>query len=171
MNIELTEYIIDFAKSLEVPVILNPAPAHKLSLETFRDLDYITPNETELEILTNIPVTDCDSAYKAAEKLLELGVRNVIVTLGEIGAILVNKDTKKLLPARKVNVVDTIAAGDTFNGALAHGIVSGNSLIESIKFANVVASLTVTKRGAIPSLPTIDDVNEVLSEYKFWKSN
>lgn len=166
MNIELTEYIIDIAKGFGVSVILNPAPAHKLSLDTFKDLDYITPNETELELLTNTPVTDYDSTYKAAEKLLELGVKNVIVTLGENGAILVNKDIKISLPARKVNVVDTIAAGDTFNGALAHAIVSGYSLVDSIKFANVVASLTVTKRGAIPSLPSIDDVNQVLSEYK-----
>ena len=166
MNIELTEYIIELAKGFGVPVILNPAPAHKLSDDTFKDLDYITPNETELQLLTNIPVTDYDSAYTAADKLLELGVKNVIVTLGENGAILVNKDIKISLPAREVNVVDTIAAGDTFNGALAHAIVSGYSLVDSVKFANVVASLTVTKRGAIPSLPSIDDVNEVLSEYK-----
>lgn len=139
--------------------ILNPAPAAPLPPELFQQVDFLTPNETELEMISGIPVPDPETAAKAARSLLDRGVAHVIVTLGEMGALLVNRTREKLFPARKVAVVDSTAAGDAFNGALAHSLANGAGLSEAIEFANAVGSFSVTRKGAQSAMPSPEEIN------------
>jgi ribokinase len=142
------------AKENSAMVVLNPAPACSLPDQLFRSIDIITPNETEAGLLTGVAVNDAETAAEAAEVLLKRGVRSVIVTLGSSGCLLVTRERKKLFPARRVQPVDTTAAGDAFNGALAYALAEGTSLEDAIPFANSVAAYSVTKFGAQSSMPT-----------------
>ena len=134
-------------------VILNPAPAVELPDQLYRSLYMITPNETETELLTGIRVSDQESAAKAAEFFKAKGVRIVIITMGAAGAYIHSDEHRELIPAPKVNAVDTTAAGDCFNGALAVGLARGDRLDEVVRYANRAAAITVTRRGAQSSLP------------------
>ena len=147
------------AKEEGKTVILNPAPAPEgLPDELLELIDYITPNETELRKLSESKIKDSDSLSQMAEYFVKKGVKNVIVTLGEKGALLVNEQKQLLLEAEKVNGIDTTAAGDCFNGALAVALAEGKPLEESISFANKAAAIAVTRRGAIESLPYRDEM-------------
>lgn len=141
-------------------VILNPAPAQQLPEALFINLYLITPNETEAEILTGIKVTDRKTAVAAAEKLLNMGVQNAIITMGAEGAFFKNKDFEMLIPASKVNAVDTTAAGDVFNGVLAAGITSGKDWEAAISTACKAASISVTRMGAQASMPYLYEIND-----------
>jgi ribokinase len=134
-------------------VILNPAPARQLSDDLLKSLFLITPNEVEAELLTGVNITDIKSAEKAAIKLLKKGVRNVIITMGAAGAFLHNSDISKLIPVVPVKAVDSTAAGDVFNGALAVAISEGTALEEAVTFGNRAASISVTRMGAQASAP------------------
>ncbi len=138
--------------------ILNPAPAREIPDELYPLINYLTPNETELQILSNMIVSDADSAEKAARLILKKGIQNVIVTLGEKGALLVTKYNSELFPAQKVTAVDTTAAGDAFNGALAYSLAEDKEIRDAIRFANKAASISVTKMGAQSSLPKINEI-------------
>ena len=131
----------------------SPAPAAKLSDHVLNGLYCITPNEHEAEELTGISVFDRDSAGKAAQELLQRGVRNVIITLGGDGALLVNSDEVYHQVAERVEVVDTTAAGDTFNGILAAMLAEGRSMKDSISLAVRGATLSVQLPGATGSVP------------------
>ncbi|NUQ41778.1 MAG: ribokinase [Calditrichaceae bacterium] len=139
--------------------ILNPAPAAPLPLELLQQVDFLTPNETELEMISGMAAADPESAAKAARSLLNRGIGHVIVTLGERGALLVDQSMEKLFPARKVAVVDSTAAGDAFNGALAHSLASGAGLNEAIEFANAVGSFSVTRKGAQSAMPSPEEID------------
>lgn len=143
--------------------ILNPAPAQKLPGELLGIIDYLTPNETELEILSGLKVTDEESAINAARSLLNKGVKNVIVTLGSKGSLLVTESFYKMFEAVKVNPLDTTAAGDSFNGAFAYSLNAGNGIEESIAFANRAAAVSVTRMGAQASMPFINEVDELVA--------
>jgi len=134
-------------------MILNPAPAQSLPPTLFPYLYLITPNETETEVLTGIKVKDQSSIKQAAEKLKEKGVANVIITLGSEGAYLYHNGSGALIPTRKVKAVDTTAAGDVFNGAIAVALAEGNTLKQAVEFANHAAAISVTKMGAQASAP------------------
>lgn len=142
--------------------ILNPAPASELDDELLSLVDFLTPNESELEILSGCKVYEECSAEKAAKVLLDKGVKNVLVTVGERGAILVNKEGTKKFEACKMKAIDTTAAGDSFNGALAYSLSNGQTLNEAIQFANYAAALSVTKMGAQTSMPTLKEVEALL---------
>ncbi len=144
-------------------VILNPAPAQKLPKELFGYLYLITPNETEAEILTGIKVEDRNSAAKAAEKLIEFGVQNAIITMGAEGAYFKNHAIEMLVKGLKVSAVDTTAAGDVFNGVLAVGITLGKDWEESISTACKAASISVTRMGAQASMPYLKEVEELVA--------
>lgn len=148
------------AKAHGATVILNPAPARKLPRALLQMVDYLTPNETETEILTGMPVKNLISVKRAAQRLLGMGVQNVIVTLGAKGCLLVNNESVATFPARKVKAVDSTAAGDAFNGALAFMLVEGKNLDEAILFANQVAAYSVTKMGAQSSMPTMKELHK-----------
>jgi ribokinase len=134
-------------------VILNPAPAQSLPKDLFKELFIITPNESETETLLGVKISDLNSIEQAAQKLYGLGVKNVVITLGVEGAYLFNSEGGRHIPTRKVTPVDTTAAGDVFNGALAVAIAEGSSPVKAIEFANRAAALSVTRMGAQSSAP------------------
>ena len=140
-----------WAHAKGVPVILNPAPAAKLPTELYRCLDWITPNETEAELLTGVKVTDAKSAQKAVEVFLKRGVKHVVITMGSKGAYCGN--CRKLYPCKKVKAIDCVAAGDTFNGAFVVALAEGKSCAEAVAFAQKAAAISVTRPGAQSSVP------------------
>ena len=140
-----------WAHAKGVPVILNPAPAAKLPGELYKCLDWITPNETEAELLTGVKVTDAKSAQKAVDVLLKRGVGHVVVTMGSKGAYCGN--CRKLYPCKKVKAVDCVAAGDTFNGAFVVALAEGKCCKEAIAFAQKASAISVTRPGAQSSVP------------------
>ncbi|HEY8443777.1 MAG TPA: ribokinase [Clostridia bacterium] len=166
LRLDVTYEIIRTCHRLGAPVILNPAPAVRLDEDILRMVDYLTPNETELAVLTQMPTNTQEEVFAAADKLLDIGVKNVIATLGSRGALIATRESKKIISGYKVQAVDTVAAGDSFNGALAKCIAEGKPLEDAVKFANAVGALTVTKRGAIPSLPKLGEVEEFIKNCK-----
>lgn len=145
--------------------ILNPAPAPEaIPDDVYPCLHYITPNETELQKLTGRPVSTVEDASAAAGILLEKGAANVIVTLGGKGALLRNRETETLYAAPKVPVVDTTAAGDTFNGAIAVRLAEGAEIGQAVPFANAAAALAVSKKGAQTSVPSRAEVDRFIKE-------
>jgi ribokinase len=151
--LETVEYVAGMASSKGNKVILNPAPAFHLPDKLLSDLFLITPNESEATILTGIPVNDQKSAEEAASSLLAKGVKMVIITLGAAGAFYMTNEKSGLIPAPRVDAVDTTAAGDTFSGALAVALSEGKSLEDSVVFANLAAAISVTRPGAQSSVP------------------
>lgn len=151
-------YAAKLGARLQKKVILNPAPAQPLPDELLRQLFLITPNESEAEILTGIKVHDQLSAAQAASVLLSKGVKQVIITLGPKGAFYKSHQTELLVPAPKVKAVDTTAAGDVFNGALAVEISIGKDWKTAMSFACKAASLSVTRMGAQASMPIRSDI-------------
>lgn len=139
-------------------VILNPAPAQTLSDDLLKCLYLITPNETEAELLTGVKVHDLVTAEKAASKLLAKGVQNVIITMGASGAYILSGRTSKMVRVISVKAVDTTAAGDIFNGALAVAISEGKDIEEAVNFANRAAAISVTRMGAQASAPYRNEI-------------
>lgn len=156
--IETVRKAVELARVGGAAVILNPAPAQSLPPSLLAGVDLLTPNETEASILTGMAVEDEASAEAAARRLLEMDVGAVIVTRGAEGALLVTADAVHSFPARSVRAVDTTAAGDAFNGALAFALASGQTLEQAIPFANTVAAYAVTRKGAQTSMPTQDEL-------------
>lgn len=140
-----------WAHAAGVPVVLNPAPAAKLPKELYACLDWITPNETEAELLTGVKVTDAKSAAKAVAVFKKRGVGHVVITMGVKGAYC--GDCGKIFPAKKVKAVDCVAAGDTFNGAFVVALVEGKSCKDAIAFAQEASAISVTRHGAQASVP------------------
>ncbi|SEU03033.1 ribokinase [Paenibacillus sp. NFR01] len=146
-----------------VPVILNPAPARALPAEMLRQVTYLTPNESEAALLSGLAVDSLESAEQAGRALLAQGVQGVIVTLGAKGALIVNDQGCLHIPGFAVQAVDTVAAGDSFSGALATRLVAGDTLTEAVSYSGAVGALTVSKRGAIEALPTLAEVERFLA--------
>ena len=154
----------EFAKQEKVQVILNPAPAQALPDELLSLVDIITPNETETEYLTGIKVIDDKSAQEAANILHNKGIGTVLITLGSRGVWVSQTGHQGcIVPAFKVKAVDTIAAGDTFNGAFITALLEGQPMMSAIKFAHAAAAIAVTRSGAQPSVPWRDEVDAFLS--------
>jgi ribokinase len=154
----------ELARKHDTKFILNPAPAQTLPAKLLASVDILTPNETEASLLTDISVTDLDSARKASIKLLECGVKAVIITMGAQGFLLTTSQQNTFVKAVKVNPVDSTAAGDAFTGSLAASLAWGKSLKEASEFANYVAALSVTKVGAQASMPTMKEVETFMAE-------
>lgn len=143
--------------------LLNPAPARALPRELLERVEVLTPNETELEILTGIFPTDDAACHRAASVLLDQGVKAVVVTLGSKGSFLANSQRAKHFDPIAVTPVDTTAAGDAFNGALAWFLAQGRDLENAIALANCVGALSTTKRGAQASMPSFEELRAVAS--------
>jgi ribokinase len=156
--ISTIEYAIEACFNKKATIILNPAPAQILSEKIFRNLSFITPNETEAELLTGVKVNDEVSAAKAAAVFIEKGVQNVIITLGSKGALFYTKNKKQLIPTKTVKAVDTTAAGDVFNGALAVALSNEMETEYAISFACKAASISVTRMGAQSSAPSKEEI-------------
>jgi ribokinase len=162
--LDTVEHVINLASKHHVPVILNPAPANPVPQHLFSKIDYFIPNETESRILTGIEVTDLNSAKQAAQKFIEYGAKNVIITLGEKGALLVTAKDSHHVSSRKVKAVDTTAAGDAFIGGLAKALVKGLGQIEAVHYACAAGAITVTRFGAQTSLPSEAEVDQFMKE-------
>ena len=157
--VSTVEFVAERVSSRGNRVILNPAPVKQLSNELLKCLYIITPNEIEAELLTGIKVTDASSAEKCAEKLKARGPQNVIITMGAAGAYLLTENISRVIPVVPVKAVDTTAAGDVFNGALAVAICEGKNLGEAVRFANTAAAISVTRMGAQSSAPYRKEIN------------
>lgn len=147
------EYVAAIAKANGVKVILNPAPACALPDSLLKNIFILTPNKTEAEMLSGIKVNSKATAESAARKIKERGVDTVIITLGAEGALILNDEACIHVPGVKVNAVDTTAAGDVFNGALAVGIFHKKDITEAVTYACSAAAISVTRMGAQASAP------------------
>lgn len=152
------------AKQNDTAVILNPAPARALSDELLGLVDIITPNETEAEKLAGVKVETDDDAARAAQCLHDKGISTVIITLGSRGVWASRDGQGQRVPGFKVEAVDTIAAGDTFNGALVTALLEEKPLPEAIRFAHAAAAIAVTRRGAQPSVPWRHEIDGFLKQ-------
>jgi len=150
---------VELAHQKNIPVLLNPAPAQQIPLEILRQVDILIPNQHGLLLISNQP--DMESAIQS---LLGLGVKQLLVTLGEDGALLVSAQERQHIPAFKVTPVDTTAAGDAFVGALAVALTQGQPLPQAARFASAAAAISVTRPGAQPSLPIRSEVEKFLKE-------
>jgi ribokinase len=151
--LETVEYVTEIASKADIKVILNPAPATKLSDSLLAKLYMITPNETEAELISGISVTDFASAETAARYLANKGIRVIVITMGSKGALVFNDNKAIVVSAPKVEAIDSTAAGDVFNGALAVAISEGQDLKEAVEFACKAAAISVTRLGAQASAP------------------
>jgi ribokinase len=160
---ETARWALRRAKEKGMQTILNPAPAAPLAREHFCLVDLLTPNETEASALTGLPVRDRGGAEKAGGRLLEMGCGQVVITLGAGGALWVGKDGARHFPAFTVRPVDSTAAGDAFNGALAAALAEGETVEQAIPFANAAGALATTRRGAQESLHDRNAIDALLS--------
>lgn len=152
----------ELARKVGARVILNPAPACKLPARLLRCISILTPNELEAECLTGITVTNDDTAERAAGALLARGVETVILTRGARGAFVMNRQIRKRIAGFRVTAVDTVGAGDVFNGALAVALGEGQGLVEAVRFAHAAAALSVTRPGAQDSVPHRHEIHAFL---------
>jgi ribokinase len=150
--LETVEYVINLAFEKNKKVILNPAPAAELPEYLFSKLYVVTPNKIEAENLSGTRITDQETLKKAAREIFDKGVQNVLITLGEEGVLIYNGQYE-LIPAEKTKPVDTTGAGDVFNGALTVALAEGKNLSDAVRFANKAAAISITRYGAIPSVP------------------
>ncbi|MFC0229032.1 ribokinase [Serratia aquatilis] len=152
------------AKQHGTQVILNPAPACALPDDLLAMIDIITPNETEAQRLTGIAINDDQDAARAANVLHDKGIGCVLITLGSRGVWLSENGNGRLVPGFKVRAVDTIAAGDTFNGALVTGLLEGKAMNDAVRFAHAAAAIAVTRPGAQPSVPWREEIDAFLQQ-------
>lgn len=149
----VVERAIEIAHAAGVPVLLNPGPAAPLADRLWSQIDILVPNESEASLLSGVEVVDVASAYAAARVLRQRGVRYVLITLGANGVVAVDEGGERHLPAQVVKAVDTTAAGDTFIGGLAAGLIEGLALDAAIALGQRASALCVTRHGAQPSIP------------------
>lgn len=155
---QITAYAARAGRAAGLTVVLDPAPAVPVPEDLWREVDIVTPNETEASVLTGVSVSDADSAEQAAAWFLERGVRTVVVTLGGLGAVTVDADGAQRAQPFTVQAVDTTAAGDAFTGTLGAALAQGDDLDAARTHAMAAGALAVTKPGASPSLPARDEV-------------
>ena len=151
-------HCLKIAKESGCLTILNPAPASEITNEFYNYIDFFTPNETEAEFYTGIKITNEQDAKKAANKLIKLGIKKAIITLGEKGLYYSDGKEDIYLKASRVKAVDTTGAGDAFNGGLAYGLSKGKTINECLELANKVAGLSTTKLGAGNAMPFLKDI-------------
>ena len=165
VNQDANEKVAAMAKAAGVKVIVNTAPYSPVTDEFLSGCYLVTPNEVEAEELTGICVSDLESADKAAKVFKDKGVQNVVITLGSRG-VYVNEDGKsEIVPAYKVNAIDTTGAGDAFNGGLLTALSEGKTIGEAARFANALAAISVQRIGTTPSMPTRAEIDKFLEEH------
>jgi ribokinase len=164
--LETVEYLAEFAEQHGIPLMLDPAPARELSETLLRKISWITPNETETEVLLKTKFENSDrGCYAAAESLLDRGAKNVLLKLGPRGCLVAQgKLAKERVPAFSVDAVDTTAAGDAFNAGFAVGLMRGFTVAGSAVLASAVAAISVTRHGAQPSMPNLAEVTAFTNE-------
>ena len=160
--LDTVEYILEKVKGKGKTVILDPAPAQKLKNEIYKHVDFITPNETEIKLLTGKEINSVEDLIEAAKILLNKGVKNVIAKAGSKGAFIINNEGIETVKGFKVETVDTTAAGDTFNGAFAYALSNSKSIKESVTFACAAAAISTTALGAQAAMPRLAQVEEFM---------
>ena len=158
---DVTLYCLKFAKENNVTTVLNPAPASDLSKEIFKYIDYFTPNEIEAEFYSGVKINNEIDAKKASLKLIDLGLKKIVITLGEKGVFYTDGKKEIYLKASPVKAIDTTGAGDAFNGGLVYGLLKNKSIEDILKLANKVAGLSTTKLGAGNAMPSINDLEDI----------
>lgn len=161
--LETVSSVASISAEAGVPMILNPAPGAELPKDLLKKVSVITPNETEAALLTGIKEVNDDTIPVMAKKLYDLGIETVIITLGSRGVYLLSSEFQGMIPGYRVKAVDTTAAGDVFNGALATALSGNKTVREAVDFAQRAAAISVTRMGAQPSAPHMNEINE----YKF----
>ncbi|MCM8901459.1 ribokinase [Caldicoprobacter algeriensis] len=162
--IDTVLYAVKKLKRAGKIIILDPAPARILPDDIFLNIDYITPNETEMETLTGIRIKDVDDLKEGGHWLIKKGVKNVIAKAGKKGAYLVTSDDFVHVPGFSVKAVDTTAAGDSFNAGFAFALAQGRGIIESIQFANAVGAISTTAKGAQSAMPSLRQVETFIGQ-------
>ena len=161
---DVVTYALKKAHSLNVKTILNPAPAAEIDESLFSMIDYFTPNETEASFYLNKEITNEEDAKNSSKDLLDLGIKNVVITLGEKGVYFQNRDDSLYVPSLDLGnkVVDTSGAGDAFNGAFATALCEDKSIKDSLIFANTFAGISTTRVGTAKSMPTREEIDKLL---------
>ncbi len=165
VNQDANEKVAKLAKENGVRVIINTAPYQPITDEFLRGTYLVTPNEVEAEELTGVPVTDLESADRAAKVFFEKGVENVLITLGSRGVYINTEGRSEIVPAYRVKAVDTTGAGDAFNGGLLAALAEGKSLHDAARFANALAAISVQRMGTTPAMPTRAEIDAFLAEH------
>ncbi|MEN3929868.1 ribokinase [Microvirga sp. W0021] len=161
VSLETIYYAIEFGAKHGIKTILNPAPADpRLDIERIRKVTFFTPNESELALLTGLPVETQEDVEKAARTLIQKGIETVVVTMGSRGALLITAETSELIPSSKVKAVDTTGAGDAFIGSFARFYSTSNDVSASLKTAALYAADSITKRGTQTSYATPAEFEE-----------
>lgn len=160
---EITAYAACRGRAAGLTVVLDPAPAVAVPEDVWAGVDIVTPNETEASLITGISVTDAESAAQAADWFLQRGTRQVVVTLGERGALVAAENEHHLLDPFVVEALDSTAAGDAFTGTLGAALAGGEDPEAAVRYAMAAGALAVTKRGASPSLPQREEILDVMT--------
>lgn len=163
--IEIVTYAANVAFKNGIKVILNPAPYKPLPKKLLENIFALTPNEVEVSMMSKIRTKGLKSMIKAGKKLIKTGIKNVVITLGEKGAMLINNEKALHFQAIKVKAIDTTGAGDAFNGALAVALAEGKSIEDAIRFANFAGALATTKVGAQEALPKREEIEEFMKKF------
>ena len=163
VNMDAIEQVIDYAHAKGKQIVLNTAPARKLPESLLKKLDIVTPNEIEAGILTDTKVETSEDAEKAAQILMNSGVKNVVVTMGKHGVFVMTPDRKEMIPSMPVKAIDTTGAGDAFNGGFVTALAEGKDIFEAARFGNAVGALSVTKIGTAPAMPHRSEVDAFLN--------
>jgi ribokinase len=156
---------LEIARDAGVTTVLNPAPAADLPQGMLALCDYVTPNETETEALTGVPVHTVEEARDAAEAFLSKGVGTAVITLGERGALIHSAERSELVPAVVAGpVIETTGAGDAFNGGFATALARGDDPVDAVRFGCATAGISVTRPGTAPSMPTLEEVEALVAD-------
>lgn len=158
INFDALYEVIDIAWQAGVPIVLNPAPAAQLPDEVLKKIAIVTPNETEAQVLTGVKIDTKEDAEKAAAVFMEKGVKQVVITLGSMGAFAMDSQKSELIERLNVDAVDTTGAGDAFNGGFVMALAQGADLFTALRYGNVTGALSVTKKGTAPSMPGKEEV-------------
>ena len=168
VNLDANWKVIDIAKKAGATVVLNPAPAGEIPDEIMAKVDIITPNEIEAGEISGIEIKTYDDASRAAQVLVEKGVGEVIITLGEMGAYIKSGSRQEVIRRLDVDAVDTTGAGDAFNGGLVAALAEGMDIFDAARFANIVGALSVTKQGAAQAAPFRNQIDQFIK--KQWRN-
>ena len=163
-NMSSIRRVIEMASAMGKTIILNTAPVQPVADDLLAKVTIVTPNEVEASILSGIQVTDAESAERAAEWFLNKGVKSAVITMGGMGAFVAAGDRREMMPAFKVNAVDTTGAGDAYSGGFVTALAEGRDIFEASRFAAATAALSVQKMGTTPSRPTRAEIDAFLSE-------
>lgn len=164
INPDAQRSVIEIAHAAGVKIVLNPAPAREVPQDLLEKIDIITPNETEAQVLTGVEVKNLEDAEKAAKVFLDRGVKNVVITMGALGAYATDGKKSELLPRLKVDAVDTTGAGDAFNGGFVMALSEGRDLFAALRWGNATGALSVTRLGTAPAMPFRAEIDAMVRE-------